>query len=260
MKKVIGKMSGFIFAAFGIGVFALLMSLTYQALQKLFPASPDNQLWGLIIYDIAAICWAMAFVFLCKSVVQYAAAGMGFIVALLGTLGMVAAEVILGGQTLIPTQTQQIGQWMVYSFIGVTAFHVIMIYVHHGAAPDIWEQIDIGIARSQVTDAAMRQATKKIEIETHMLADTLADEIVNRVKRDLNIPISATGTVFDPNQNQAVTLPLPALVETETQALNRERARQGLPPLAVPPNDPPYIQPTKDEPTSAQSPFPAPFE
>lgn len=259
MKKVLQAMSGFVFGAFAIGVFALLMSLTYQALQKLFPNSFENQIWGMIVYDVAALCWALAFVFKSKSIVQYAAAGTGFIAALIGTLGMVAAEVMLGGQTLVPTQTQQIGQWMVYGFIGVTILHVLMIYTHHGAAPEIWEEIDIGIARSQVTDAAMKQATNQIAKETNLLADCLAQEIVDRVKRDLRLPIPIKDTVFDRRRNEADTVPLP-VIETETQALNRERAKQELAPLAVPANDPPYIQQPKDEPISAQPPFPAPLE
>lgn len=263
MKKVIGKMAGFIFGAFGIGVFALLMSLTYQALQKLFPTNPANQLWGLIIYDLAAMCWAVAFVFLCKSVTQYAATGMGFIVALLGTLGMVAAEVILGGQTLIPAKQQNIGQWMVYGFIAVTAFHVIMIYVHHGAAPDIWEKIDIGIARSQVTDAAMKQATKQIAEETHLLADSLAQEIVNNVKRDLHLPIPIKDTVFD-RRHEADTVPFPILQPPPDQSdytgIAPELYAKGTrftDPADQARHDA-YHATKQDEPTSAQPPFPVP--
>ena len=212
MKKVLAVIAGFIFGAFGIGVLALLMSLTYQALQKLFPNSLQNQMWGMIVYDIAAICWAGAFVFKSKSVVQYGAAAFGFLIALIGTLGMVAAEVMLGGQQLIPAEMQRIGQWMVYGFIGVTILHVIMLYTHHGAAPDIWETINLGISRSTVTDAAMKQATKRIEQEQAMLAESIADEIVDQVKRDLNLPIPIRNTVFDRRKKLAAdTVPLPII-------------------------------------------------
>src|SRR5690349_18592077 len=98
MKKVLGKMSAFLFGGFGIAVLALLMSLTYGALQRLFPNSFTNQMWGLVMFDVAAMCWALAFVFQSKSTIQYAAAGIGFVVAFVGTLLMVAAEVILSGQ------------------------------------------------------------------------------------------------------------------------------------------------------------------
>ena len=66
------------------------MSLTYGALQKLFPGDFTNQMWGLVMFDIAAMCWAIAFVFQSKSTGQYAVSGLGFIVGFLGTLLMVA--------------------------------------------------------------------------------------------------------------------------------------------------------------------------
>jgi hypothetical protein len=231
MKKVIGTMAGFIFAAFSVGIIALLMTLTYQALGRIFPNNFQNQMWGMTVFDIAVICWALAFVYKSNSVVQYAATGTGFIVALLGTLGMVAAEVIIGGQNLAPEQLQRIGQWMVYGFIGVTVLHVVMLWVHHGGAPEIWSQIDLGISKSQVTDAARKQATSQIEKEQNMLADDLANEIVSQIKRDLNIPIA---------------------VDPKVGFVPRTPYQQATPhPITIAPT-------AKDEPIVAQSPFPKP--
>src|SRR6185369_5885188 len=105
MKKVFASISKFVAAGFSIAVLALLMSLTYGALQRIFPDSFTNQIWGLVMFDIAAMCWALIFVFQSRSVGQYAAAGIGFIVAFVGTLGMVAAEVILSGQNLAQINT-----------------------------------------------------------------------------------------------------------------------------------------------------------
>jgi len=190
MKKVLGNMAIYIFSAFTVAVFGMLVSLTYQALQRIFPSSFENQIVGLVLFDIGAICWAVAFVFLCKSTAQYASAAVGFLAAFIGTLGMVAAEVILSGN-LIETDPQQIGQWLVYGFIGVTALHVTMIYLYHGGAPDIKEKIDVGIARGEIVTEAIAQATKSLESEKAMLAQTITQEIVAQVKRDLNIPILA---------------------------------------------------------------------
>src|SRR5690349_19574482 len=126
MKKVLASMSKLVAAAFSIAVLALLMSLTYGALQWIFPGSFTNQIWGLVMFDIAAMCWALIFVFQSRSTGQYAAAGIGFIVAFLGTLLMVASEVIISGQTLTPANVQEIGRWMVYGFIAVTAIHALL--------------------------------------------------------------------------------------------------------------------------------------
>ena len=210
MKKVLGNVAIYIFAAFTIAVFGMLVSLTYQALQRIFPTSFENQIVGLVLFDIGAICWAVAFVFLCKSTAQYASAAVGFLAAFIGTLGMVAAEVILSGN-LIETDPQQIGQWLVYGFIGVTALHVTMIYLYHGGAPDIKEKIDVGIARGEIVTEAIAQATKSLEAEKAMLAQTLTQEIVAQVKRDLNIPIPINDTVFDRRRHEADTAPLPIL-------------------------------------------------
>lgn len=187
MKKVLGAMSKFIFGAFGIAVLALLMTLTYGALQKLFPGNFSNQIWGLVMFDIAAMCWAICFVFLCRSTGQYAVAGLGFVVAFLGTLGMVAAEVMLSGQDLAEVDTSQIGTWMVYGFIIVTAIHAALIYAHHALAPDIAEQINVGVARGEIVTEAIHQATQVLDVEKQQLATTIRNDIVSQAKRDLGL-------------------------------------------------------------------------
>lgn len=227
MKNVLATITKIIFAVFSIAVLGLLMSLTYQALQRIFPASFANQMWGLVLFDIAAICWALVFVYACQTVLQYAVAAIGFIAGFLGTLGMVAAEVMLSGQNLVTADQAQIGQWLVYGFIGATALHAALLYGHHAGAPRIAEQVEIGIARGQVVDAARKQATKRIEEEQRMLADSIAEGLVAQIKRDLNLPIPADPRMpflpAEPKRYEQKTLPLPVL---------------------------------KDEPTSAQVPFP----
>lgn len=187
MKKVLGSMSAFIFGLFGLAVLALLMSLTYGALQRLFPQSFANQMWGLVMFDIAAMCWAVAFVFQCKSTWQYAAAGLGFVVGFVGTLGMVAAEVMLSGNTASPAEIARISEWMVYGFIIVTAIHAALIYTHHGAAPEIHEQINVGIARGEIVTEAITQATNELDAEKQSLAYSIRNDIVSKAKRDLGL-------------------------------------------------------------------------
>lgn len=187
MKKVLGAMSGIIFSIFGIAILGMLMSFTWGALGKLFPNSFVNQLWGMVMFDIAAMCWALAFVFKSNSVMQYAASGIGFVVGFLGTLLMVAAEVIMGGQTFV--QNMNMGQYLVYGFVIVTAIHAALVYLHHAGAPEIHEKINIGIARGEITTEAIRQATVSLEEEKAQLARTISGRISNDVKRDLNLPV-----------------------------------------------------------------------
>ena len=201
MKKVLAQATKFIFAAFGLAVLGLLMSLTYSALQRVFPDSFANQMWGLVLFDIAAICWALAFVFHSGTVGQYAVSGVGFLTAFIGTLGMVAAEVMLSGQTLVAADAARIGQWMVYGFIGVTALHVIFLYAHHFFSQDIHEKINVGIARGEIVTEAIKQAEKTLDVEKAELAHSITQDIVSQVKRDLGLmPID--DTIFDRRRNQ----------------------------------------------------------
>lgn len=197
MKKVLGAMSKFVAAGFSLAILGLLMSLTYGALQRIFPGDFLNTAWGLILFDIAAMAWALMFVFESKSVGQYAAAGIGFIVGFVGTLIMVAAEVILSGQNLAGIDTGEVGRWMVYTFIGATILHAALVYFHHAASPEISEQISIGIARGEVVSQAITDATKTIEAEKQELSRNIYNDLISQVKRDLGLhPVQ--GTPFEP--------------------------------------------------------------
>lgn len=187
MKKVLGSISKYVFGGFSIAVLGLLMSLTYGALTKLFPGNFANQMWGLVMFDIAAICWGLAFIFQSQGTGQYAVSAIGFVVSFIGTLGMVAAEVMLSGSSLTDANTVQIGTWMVYGFIIVTALHTGLVYAHHALAPEIAEQINIGIARGEVVDRAIKNATQTIENEKEELSQAIYADIVSKVKQDLKI-------------------------------------------------------------------------
>lgn len=209
MKKVLQQGAKYIFGIFAFAIIALLMTLTYQALGRIFPDRFDNQIWGLVLFDTAAMCWALAFVFHSETTAQYATAAIGFLTGFIGTLGMVAAEVVLSGATLTGQDTQQIGRWMVYIFIAATIIHAALVYAHHATAPAIREKIEVGIARGEITTTAMQQATKALDEQKAELAQNITHEIISQVKRDLNL-IPADGTPFQPKQ-QATAEPVSAL-------------------------------------------------
>lgn len=211
MKKVLQTASKYIFAAFGIAVLALLMSLTYSALARIFPDSLVNRMWGLVMFDIAAMCWALSFVFGSESTGQYATSAIGFIVGFVGTLGMVAAEVALSSGMI---DTGDIGQWMVYGFIIVTALHAGLLYAHHATAPDIHEKINVGIARGEIVTEAIKQATASLDEQKASLAVTIHHDIVSQVKRDLGL-MPVQGTPFEPKRAETAA---PAPITQEAPA------------------------------------------
>lgn len=215
MKKVFQYIAGLLFAAFTVGMLGLLITITYAALQRIFPNNPDLQLWGLVLFDIAAIAWFLAFVFKSETVTQYGAAGAGFIAAFIGTLAMVAAEVLLGNGSA--TNAPEISRWMNYSFIGVTALHVGLLYLHHFGGPTVYGKVSTGIARGEIVSQAMNEATKALEAEKHILARTITAGIISDVKRDLGLyPVE--GTPFEPRQ---LTAPQPLIIPHPTGEDNR---------------------------------------
>ncbi|NWG07584.1 MAG: hypothetical protein HXY35_12955 [Chloroflexi bacterium] len=204
MKKVLQSAAGILFAVFSIAILGLLMSLTFGALGKLFPDNFMNQIWGLVLFDIAAMIWALVFVFKSESTMQYALSAIGFIAAFLGTLGMVAVEVMLGGQTFIEVESW-VGEWLVYGYVIMTALHSALLYAHHATAPEIHEKINVGIARGEIVTEAIKQATDSLEVQKAALAENIHRDIVNQVKRDLGL---SRGQVLD----------LPALPILDTPA------------------------------------------
>ncbi|HKI53431.1 MAG TPA: zinc finger Ran-binding domain-containing protein [Anaerolineales bacterium] len=219
MKKVLQTASKYIFAVFGIAVLALLMSLTYSALARIFPDSLINRMWGLVMFDIAAMCWALAFVFTSESTGQYASSAIGFIVAFIGTLGMVAAEVILSSGQI---EAGDIGQWMTYGFIIVTALHAALLYAHEATAPDIHEKINVGIARGEIVTTAIKQATNELDQEKASLAVTIHRDIVSQVKRDLGLEEADPNMPFLPKDRTYQQTAMPILKNPYDQEQSKE--------------------------------------
>lgn len=196
MKKVIQAIAKIAFALFTLGVFGMLMTYTFSALGRLFPGDLGNQLWGMVLFDIAAIVWALAFVFESRSLGQYAMSAIGFLAAFIGTIGMVAAEVILaGGQ--FTEQAAEIGKYMTWGFILVTILHVGLLYAHHAAAPEVDEQIRVGIARGEIVTHAISEAEKGLDVQKAQLAQAITADIVGRVTRDLSLMSNAPRQVLD---------------------------------------------------------------
>ena len=221
MKKVLQAGSKYIFAAFGIAVLALLLSLTYSALARIFPDSLVNRMWGLVMFDIAAMCWAVAFVFTSETTSQYAVSAIGFVVGFIGTLGMVAAEVALSSGMI---ETKEIGQWMVYGFIVVTALHAALLYAHHATGAEIHGQIEIGIARGEIVTEARKKATSQLDEEKSQLAHSIHQDIVSQVKRDLGIVEADPNMPFLPKEQTTEQTTLEAKPDTGETFRDEEEA------------------------------------
>lgn len=189
MSKIMPHVAGVFFALFGFGVIALLFSYTFSALAYVFPDNLFAQLMGMTLFDIAAIAWLLALIYLCKSVMQYAFAFIGFVFGLAGSLAMVAMEVMLGGQELMEAPAW-VNEALIYGFIAAAVVHVILYYAFKLSAPEISADISLGFETAQITDEAMKQAEAQLLQQRGLLGGVIAPRLITNVKRNLGLPVS----------------------------------------------------------------------
>ena len=189
MNKLMPHVAGVFFALFGFGVIALLFSYTFSALAHVFPDNLFAQLMGMVLFDIAAIAWLLALIYLCKSVMQYTFSFIGFVFGLAGSLGMVAMEVMLGGQELMEAPAW-VNEALIYGFIGAAVVHVVLYYAYKLAAPEISADISLGFETAQITDEAMKQAEAQLLKQRGALGGVIAPRLIGNVRRNLGLPVS----------------------------------------------------------------------
>jgi hypothetical protein len=186
MGSVLKSISKFVIGAFSIAIIGMMFTFTYGALGRIFGGNIVYVMFGLMLFDIATLCWGITFIFQSKGVTQYAVAAMGFVVGLLGTLSMIGAEVMLNGMTPEQIAASTIPMYMRYGFIVIAAIHVVLVYIHHGSAPEISEQINIGVAVSSVTDRAQKKATQQMTVMEDQLAGVIMLRILDDAMRGLS--------------------------------------------------------------------------
>ena len=213
MNKIMPHVAGVFFALFGLGVIALLMSYTFEALAYIFPGNFVSQMMGMVLFDIAALAWLGAFIYLAKSIMQYAFAFIGFVFALLGSLAMVAIDVMLGGQAMIEPPAW-INSALIYGFIAAAVVHVLLTYAYKLAGPEVSANISLGIETANITEEGMKQAEQELLRERGAMGRIIAPRLMDNVRRNLGLPVM--GDVLDlpaydvPDQNQAIPVQIPA--------------------------------------------------
>src|SRR3990167_3086002 len=115
MKNVMKYVALILFSLFAVAVFALMMSFSFSALGRVYPDNLLNQGMGLVLFDIGALAWLVVFIYKAVGGLQRAGALVCFALDFLGTLGLVAIEVLLGGQIYVAV-APWVGQSLVYVF------------------------------------------------------------------------------------------------------------------------------------------------
>lgn len=187
MAAVLKTISKFVIGLFSLAIIGTMMVFTYGALGKIFTGNLLYIMFGMLLFDIATLAWGIAFIFQSRGILQYAAAAMGFVVGLIGTIGMIGAEVMLEGMTPEQIAASPIPTYMRYGFIAVLAIHLVLVYIHHGGEPKIKEEINSGVMVGEVVDEAQRKAQLQMNIMSDALASQLMVGTLNAAIRQLEL-------------------------------------------------------------------------
>jgi len=197
MSEVLKKVATLLFWLFAIVAFGLMVSLTYSAIMKIFPGDQIKAIWGVSMFDFACVIWLMTFAFKSEGMGQRAGALINFILALLGTLGMVALEVLIGGQDLLTVDTSM-GEKIVYLFIGITVANLCGIYWHHLTEPSVTDEIEQRSEMDKVTEEARAQASQQVREMLPEMGRVIAARYVQDVYSRLRLADpGAGGQVID---------------------------------------------------------------
>lgn len=184
MNKLMPYLTGAIFGLFVLGVFVAVVSISFSGLGHVFPDNIFNQAIGLVLFDFAALTWFLVFANKCKSTMQYVWSALGFLVGLLGVLGLAGMEVGISSGWLIAAE---VTRPLSYVFIGVLLSHITLIYLHHGSAPEISASISLGIEKAKIQAEGMRQAEIQLQQSAAMMGSTIRGRLVGDVLHDMNM-------------------------------------------------------------------------
>ena len=184
MKKLLPYLTGAMFGLFILGVFVAVVSISFSGLGHIFPDNIFNQAIGLVLFDFAALTWFLVFVSGCKSTMQYVWSALGFVIGLLGVLGLAGMEVGISSGWLV---ADEVTRPLSYIFIGVLLGHLTLIYLHHGSAPEIEAAISLGIEKARIQAEGMRQAEQQLQQSGAQLGSVIRGRLVGETLRDLNM-------------------------------------------------------------------------
>lgn len=194
MKRIFPYVASILFFAFLTAVFLLVISLTFSALGRIFPGNLLNQALGLAMFDIAAAVWLGVLIYTASGFWQRAIALLMFAVSFIGTIGMVAAEVVLVNSAALGTPGW-LTQAVAYSFITVGALHLGAIYAYHISDPETNLKIELQAEKDEVIQQALKDARAAMNERRPELARNIAAGYVQSVYRELGQ--TPTGLVID---------------------------------------------------------------
>ena len=178
----LGKILGLLFAA---SVIVFTSGLTLALAQRIIPANDLLQYMCLVLFDGAAIVWFLMFITQAKGTAQWAFAGLGFLVGLIGSIIMAAGELILG-QALVAIEDPTKLSWILITTIIVAALsHATLVYLFHFTAPAVKNRIETSQQISKAIEQAHSDARAEIAMHTDELTRPLFESVLFEARQQI---------------------------------------------------------------------------
>lgn len=178
----VGRILSYVFAALVITYTSLL---TWQLAQRLIPDNTVLQFMTLVLFDIAALVWFVTFLTQAKGTLQWAIAGIGFLVGLAGAIIMAGGELILGQRLVVLDDPTVLG-WALVSTVVVAALcHASLIYGFHLCDPSTKNRIENAQQVSKAIEKAYADARSEIERHNQELTESLRASVMYEAQQQI---------------------------------------------------------------------------
>lgn len=231
---VIGKILGLVFGALVIGFTAWL---TYLLAARIIPDNPILQAMCVILFDGGALIWFILFLTQAMGTAQWAVAGVGFAVGLVGAVIMAGGELLLGQSLVVLDNTEEIG-WILVSTVIVAALcHATLTYAFHFTEPAVWNRIENNQRISKVQEKAYQTGRAEIDREAESMGKDLAASLVYQARAELAaaaLPHLRTGASIESATAEALTSGLVIPAGPARGDATPQKSKINLPSLAWP--------------------------
>ena len=178
----IGKIGGLIFAAAVIG-FTSWMTLNLAG--RLIPGNTILQAMVLVLFDVGAFVWFVQFLTQARGTVQWAIAGIGFVVGIVGTVIMTAGELVLGQSLVVLDDPTKLG-WILVSTVIVAALaHAVLIYAFHLVEPATLNRIENAQEVAKAVGKAYKDTRGEIERNSDELTAALRASVLFEAQQQI---------------------------------------------------------------------------
>ena len=184
----VGKITGLIFAAL---VICFTSWLTWLLAARLIPDNTILQFMTIALFDGGALIWFIQFITQAKGTMQWAVAGIGWVIGLAGAVIMAGGELIMGQQLVTLDDPTTLGWVLVATVIVAALAHAVLIYTFHFVEPAVKNRIENAQQVSKAIEKAYGDARQEIERNAQELTESLRQSVMFEAQQQIGAQTAA---------------------------------------------------------------------